>query len=68
MVDILQARQSIESLTQGLSTGTGVSMGTKEIIVYVKDYNAESELRNRIGNNYEGFPLKFVVSGNVTMF
>lgn len=68
VIDILEARQNVDSLVAGLASGTGVSMGTKEIIVYVKDYNSESEIRNRIGNNYQGFPIRVVISGNVTIF
>jgi len=65
MIDILQARQSVESLVMGIATGTGISYGDKSIIVYIKDYTAESEARNRIGNSYEGFAIKYVVSGNI---
>lgn len=67
-IDILSARTQIEQMVAGLSSGTGVSFGDKSIIIYVSDYTKEQEIRNRIGNNYQGFPLKFVVSGNVTMF
>lgn len=64
-IDILQARQSVESLTQGLSIGTGVSFGDKSIIVYVTDYTKEAEIRNLIGSMYEGFTIKYVISGNI---
>jgi len=65
VIDILQARNNIESLVKGIASGTGVSFGTKELIVYVDDYNKESEARSRIGDSYEGFAIKYVVSGNV---
>lgn len=67
-IDILQARQNIEPLVQGLVTGTGISMGTKEIILYVPDNSKAQEIRNRIGESYQGFKLKFVVSGGVVVF
>ena len=65
MISILESRQSLEKLVAGLASGTGVSFGTKEIIIYISDYTKEAAIRNRIGNVYEGFPLKFVVSGKV---
>lgn len=67
-IDILSARTSLELLIQGMASGTGVSMGTNEIIVYVLDYNKEQELRNRIGNNYQGFNIKYIMSGKLSFY
>jgi len=64
-IDILTARNNIESLVKGIASGTGVSFGTKEIIIYISNYTKEAEIRNRIGNEYQGFKLKFVYSGKV---
>ncbi len=64
-IDILTARNNIESLVKGIASGTGVSFGTKEIIIYISDYTKEAEIRNRIGSKYQGFGLKFVYSGKV---
>ena len=64
-IDILTARNNIESLVKGIASGTGVSFGEKEIIIYISDYTKEAEIRNRVGSSYEGFALKFVQSGNV---
>lgn len=62
-IDILEARNNIQSLVSSLISGTGVSMGTKEIIIYISDYNKEQEVRNRIGDNYQGFGIKYITSG-----
>jgi len=64
-IDILEARQQIESLVSGLSSGVGVSMGSNEIIIYISDSNKEQDIRNRIGDNYQGFGIKYIVSGKV---
>ena len=64
-IDILTARNNIESLVKGIASGTGVSFGTKEIIIYISDYTKEAEIRNRLGNSYEGFNLRFVYAGNI---
>ncbi len=64
-IDILSARQNLEPLVAGLVTGTGVSMGTNEIILYISDYTKEYEIRSRIGETYNGFNLRFVYAGNV---
>ena len=65
-IDILQAKQLLEQQISGLATGTGVSFSDKSIIIYVTDYNKESEIRSRVGNSFEGFAIKYVVSGKVT--
>lgn len=67
-IDILSARMSLEQLIQGLSTGSGVSMGTKELIVYVHDYNAEKEIKNIIGDSYQGFGIRYILSGKIITF
>ena len=65
VIDILTARNNIESLVKGIASGTGVSFGEKEIIIYISDYTKEAEIRNRIGTEYQGFKLRFVYSGKV---
>jgi len=67
-IDILQARQDLQSLTSDLIVGTGVSFGDKSIIIYVSDYIKENEIRNRIGDSYQGFKLRFIISGNVIAY
>lgn len=68
MIDILQAKQMLENQISGLATGTGVSMGTKEILIYVSDYSKEQQIRNRVGPQYEGYNIRFIISGNVVSF
>ncbi len=64
-IDILTARNNIQSLLSGLISGTGVSFGDKNIILYIPSYIEEQKIKNIIGNSYEGFPIKFVYSGKV---
>ncbi len=69
MIDLLSARKIVESKIHNIPgvTGTGVSFGDKNIIIYVKNYNAEIEVRNAIKGQHQ-FPLKFVISGNIITF
>lgn len=70
MIDLLKARETVESEIKNISgfSGTGVSFGEKSIIIYISDYTKEAEIRNKIGNSYHGFKLRFIISGNVISY
>jgi hypothetical protein len=67
MTDIQSIRSQVEQRISDVPgiMGTGISFSTKEIIIYVSDYNTEQSIKNRIGEYADGFKLKFVYSGTI---
>ena len=64
-ISIYQAKSGVEAMLVGISGITGTGISSDSIIVYVSSSEAENEVLGRVGNNYQGYNLQVVRTGQI---
>lgn len=64
-ISIYSAKAGVEAMLAGIVDVTGTGISENSIIVYVSSPLAESEVRNRIGYNYQGYNIQVVRTGQI---